>query len=213
MSTSATTVFSDVLNEFYQSGFNYILDNSQTPRAKRWVNQAYQELCGLEKWPFLRTSTTGTSPVTLTDYSRILFVRDTTTNFKLVEIDEDTLTDLQPNLTTTGTAGWYYVSYASGSPTVNAFPVTTNTLQVVYYKNPAPLVSDSDVLVVPDQWIDIVVLGAARRGYLDGVDAQPDYYAATKQEWVDRIGTMRTQLLPRPSYQQVSVWPSSSTDW
>ena len=212
MSQVASTVFSDVQTEFYDSGFDYILDNSQTDRAKRWINQSYQELCGLEKWPFLRVSTTGTSPVSISAYNRIGYVRDTTTNVKLLEIDEDTLTEDNPDLTVTGCASWYYTSYDAGVPTINVFPVTTNTLQIVYYQNPTPLDADADVLVVPDQFIDIVVLGAMRRAYLDGTDTAAQINNV-KAEWRDRVEFMRSQLLPRPTYQYVSQFPFGSEDW
>jgi len=212
VSQAASTTFVTVQTEFYNSGFNYISDNSQTDRAKRWINQSYQELCALEPWPFLKTSTTSTSPASLPTLNRIIYVRDTSTNNKLIEADFDNLTDLQPNLTTTGTAGWYYIDYTAGSPAVTAFPVTTNTLQIVYYQNPVELSADADVLVVPNQFVDVVVLGAMRRAYLDGTDTAQQYQMV-KAEWSDRLNFMRTQLLPRPSYQEVSIWPSASTDW
>jgi hypothetical protein len=212
VSQAATTTFVTVQTEFYNSGFNYISDNSQTDRAKRWINQAYQELCAVEKWPFLKTSTTGTSPVSLTTLNRIISVRDTSINNKLVESDIDTLTDLNPNLAITGTAGWYYIDYSSGAPAVTAWPVTTNTIEIIYYQNPTPLSGDADVLIVPDQFVDIVVLGAMRRAYIDGTDTA-NQYQLVKAEWTDRLNFMRSQLLPRPSYQEVSIWPSASTDW
>jgi hypothetical protein len=212
VSQAATTTFGTVKTELYNSGFNYLLDNSQTDRAGRWVNQSYQEVCSLAAWPFLKTTTTGASPVSIPTLNRIIYVRDQSTNFKLVEADFDLLTDLQPNLTTTGTAGWYYLDFTSGAPAVTAFPVTTNTLQIVYLQNPTPLASDSDVLIVPDQFVDVVVLGAMRRAYLDGTD-NAQQYQMVKSEYNDRVEYMRTQLLPRPSYQEISIWPSASTDW
>lgn len=212
MSQVASTTFGTVKTELYNSGFNYLLDNSQTDRAGRWVNQSYQELCSLAKWPFLKTSTTGTSPVSIPTLNRIVYVRDTSLNVRLVEADFDLLTSLQPNLATTGTASWYYLDFTSGAPAVTAFPVTTNMLEIVYLQNPVPLTSDTDVLIVPDQFIDVVVLGAMRRAYLDGTD-NANQYQMVKSEWNDRIEFMKTQLLPRPTYQEISVWPWASTDW
>jgi hypothetical protein len=212
LSQVATTTFATVQQELYASGFNYLSDNSQTDRAKRWINQSYQELCSQALWPFLKTSTTGTSPISLPTLNRIIYVRDTSLNVKLVEADYDLLTDRQPDLTTTGTAAWYYIDYSSGSPAVTAFPVTTNTLQVVYIQNPAELSGDADVLIVPNQFVDIVVLGAMRRAYIDGTDTA-NQYQLVKAEWTDRVEFMKQQLLPRPTYQEISVWPAASTDW
>jgi hypothetical protein len=212
LSQVATTTFVTIQTELYNSGFNYISDNSQTDRAKRWINQSYQELCSQALWPFLKTSTTGTSPISLATLNRIIYVRDTSLNVKLVEADYDLLTDLQPDLTKTGTAAWYYIDYSSGSPALTAFPVTTNTLEVAYYQNPTALSGDSDVLIVPDQFVDIVVLGAMRRAYIDGTDTA-NQYQLVKTEWNDRVEFMKQQLLPRPTYQEISVWPASSTDW
>jgi hypothetical protein len=198
VSQTATTTFITVQNELYASGFNYLSDNSQTDRAKRWLNQSYQELCSQALWPFLKTSATGTSPISLATLNRIIYVRDTTLNVKLVEADYDLLTDLQPDLTKTGTAAWHYIDYSSGSPAVTAFPVTTNTLEVAYYQNPTPLSGDSDVLIIPDQFVDIVVLGAMRRAYIDGTDTA-NQYQLVKAEWTDRVEFMKQQLLSRPN--------------
>lgn len=211
MAWTASTTFGDVKNEFYNSGFDYIRDNNQTDRAGRWVNQSYQEICGLERWPFLRTSTTGTAPISISDLGDILRVTDTALNRRLVENDEDSLADLNADLTVAGTASWYYLSYST-SPTVNTFPATTNTLSVVYYKSPASLTGDADVLLVPDEFIDVVVLGAMRRAYFDGTDAASQYQMV-KAEYGDRLAYMRSQLLPKYTYQVIEFFPSSSTDW
>jgi hypothetical protein len=211
-SPDATTTFGTVKQELYDSGFDYLVDNGQTARAGRWVNQAYLELCGLEKWPFREVATTGTSPVQLQTLGDIIYVRDTVSKNKLVESEFDTLTDIQPDLTTTGTPQWYYQDSTSGTRTVTVFPVSTNSLQIVYHQIPAALSSDGDILIVPDRFIDIVVLGAMRRAYLDGTDTAQQYNLV-KTEWNDRVQEMRSQLLPRPQYQAISSWPYGSEDW
>jgi hypothetical protein len=104
------------------------------------------------------------------------------------------------------------MTYTTGSPTLNVFPVTTGSTTVVYYQNPAPLSADSDILVVPDQFVDIVCLGAARRAYIDGTDTA-NQYNLVKTEWADRVQQMRSQILPRFTYQGISSWPDASEDW
>jgi hypothetical protein len=212
VSQVASTTFETVLDEFYQSGFNYIQDTSQTDRASRWVNQSYQEVCAMEKWPFLRVAETHTPPFAVEQLGRIVRVTDTVLSCRLTEGDEDMLADWDSTLTQTGNAQFYYVTYGDDGPIVNVFPVSTNNIQVVYYQNPSPLSASSDVLVVPDQFIDVIVLGAMRRGYLDGTDTAQQYQMV-KQEYADRLEFMRTQLLPRPTYQSTQPWPYGSEDW
>jgi hypothetical protein len=214
LSQVASTTYSTVEAEFYQSGFNYISDTGQSARALRWINQSYQEVCSMENWPFLRTVVTQAAPVSLPLLSRIVRVTDTSTSGgnRLYEGDEDMLADLNPDLSLAGTPAYYYLTYAAGAPSLNVYPVSTHTIEVVYFQNPTPLASPGDVLIIPDQFIDVVVLGAMRRGYLDGTDTAQQYQMV-KQEYADRLEFMRTQLLPRPSYQALSTWPDASEDW
>ncbi len=202
MSQAATTSFSTVLSELYASGFDYLSDNSQTDRAKRWVNQSYQELCSLEAWPFLRTTASGPAPLSLPLFGRMIRVVDTSFSGgnRLLESDEDMVAEFNPVLTLTGTPRYYYMTYDSSGPLLNVYPVSTSTLTVAYSQNPTPLVADADILLVPNQFIDIVVLGAMRRAYIDGTDTA-NQYNLVKTEWADRVNLMRTQLLPRPTYQ------------
>lgn len=205
MSQLATTEFSTVLDELYDSGFDYLSDNNQTDRAKRWVNQSYQEVCSMEKWPFLRTEASGPAPLSMPEYQRIISVVDTESfsgGNRLQEADEDMIAEFNPNRTLTGTPRYWYMTYDADGPVLNVYPVSTATLDVVFYQNPVPLVADNDVLIIPDQFIDVVVLGAMRRAYLDGTDTAQQY-TMVKQEYADRLEFMRTQLLPRPTYQQI----------
>lgn len=210
MSWLADTEFSDVLDELYNSGFEYLVDNNQTDRAKRWVNQSYQELCGLEEWPFLRVTVSQAAPMTLTDLGQIIKVTDTTNDYRLYEGDEGLVTALDPMLDDSGNPSYWYLTYGTGGPTLNVWPASTITLNVSYMKNPAPLVADADPLVVPNQFIDAVVLGAMRRAYIDGTDSAGQYNIV-KAEWHDRVEGMKRQLLPRPKHQAISE--ENSEDW
>lgn len=183
--------------EVYASGAAYLQQETGGPaRVTRWINQAYQELCDLDDWPFLETTATGTAPLTITDFDAVESVLDTSNRRKLEEIDWPTITELYPDLTTAGTPRWYYLTTGN---VVNVYPVQAVTLSVRYYKNPTDLSGSSDTPVVPAQFHDIIVLGAWRRVLLD--DNAAGDYQFVKQEWLDRVQTMRQALLWQPTYQ------------
>lgn len=209
MGWETNTAFSTVLDEFYDSGFDYIQDEGKEARAKRWVNQSYQELCGLEDWPFLRATVSGSAPLALTSLGDISTVVDTVTNNPLVEADEKLLTQIDAELTEPADATYYYLSFASEAPELHVWPVSTNSLTVVYYKTPTELSADADELIVPNAFIDVVVLGAVARGLLDGTDTAAQYQFIT-QALSSRIDSMRKQLLPNKTYQDIQFY---SEDW
>ena len=209
MAWTANTAFSTVLDEFYDSGFDYIRDDGKEARAKRWVNQSYQELCGLEKWPFLYTTITGPAPKALPNLGQILSVVDTVEDSRLVETDESFLADIDPELTETAQSSFYYLTMVSEVPTLNVWPVSTNNLSIHYFQSPNELSADADELIVPNQFIDVVVLGAVRRGMMDGTDTQAQVQLVS-QELQGRIDSMRKSILPKPQYQNIQFY---SEDW
>ena len=209
MAWVADTAFSTVLSEFYSSGFDYISDNGDSARAKRWVNQSYFELCSLEDWPFLNASASGAAPLAVSDLGPITNVRDTVTDITLVESDEELLSRVDPDYSNTaGSASYYYINFVSGAPEILVYPVSTNNIEVVYTKVPTELSADADVLIVPNQFIDVVVLGAMRRGLIDGTDTQGQLQIV-QQELQSRVDSMR-RMLPRVENQEIT-W--ASEDW
>ena len=86
--------FQQLLTEFFARGFDYLNDSGAgETRAKQWINQSYQEICGLDDWPFLEATASGGSPLTIADLRTILSLTDTTTNTNLGFIDRRTLNE------------------------------------------------------------------------------------------------------------------------
>ena len=77
--------FSGLQTEFFARGFDYLNDaGTGLTRAKRWLNDAYHEICQTADWPFLETSVTAANPQTLTDARKILTVHDATNHLPLI---------------------------------------------------------------------------------------------------------------------------------
>lgn len=195
-----------LLTEFYANGFDYLNDGaSGATRATRWINQSYQELCALERWPFLEATATGPAPLSVPTLLEVLTVVDTTnTNTTLIEADQVELANTG-DLTSTGTPIFYYIT---GGTTVSVWPVATNSLSVRYTAQPSDLAAAGDTPIVPAPYHDIIVLGAVRRALLDDTDSGS--YQLIKAEWNDRVQQMVASQLNPITRQYVT---GASDDW
>ena len=196
----------EFLAEFYAMGFSYLSDTpAGVARATRWINQAYRELCGLERWPFLEATVVAAAPATVADLAEVLSVVDTTNaNQTLAQADQVTLS-ATVDLTSLGVPQCYYITNGT---TVNVWPVATNQLSIRYVVKPSNLTAGTDTVIVPSEYSDVIVLGAVRRGLLDDTDAGS--YPLIKQEWTDRVGMMVGDLLDPIDSQAVG---GHSDDW
>lgn len=185
--------FGELQTEFYSRGFDYMEDStaSQT-RAKRWLNQAYLELCEMYDWPFLEASTTGTSNITISDLGKVLSVIDSTNYTVVPYLDRREVLRISTDLTTTGVASVWYLE---GSTTLKTYPVSTSTLTIRYISVPTELSSSSDSPVVPARFQDLIVDGAVIKAYKDNDDAQAA--AALRQEYDRSLQVMINSLLNR----------------
>jgi hypothetical protein len=199
--------FAELQTDFYASGFAYLDDNGTgAVRAKRWLNQSYLEICALEPWPFLETTTTGVAPLVISNLRQVVTVLDTTNKVNLEHSDFASLAQLYPNQAVTGTTLYWYV--ASGT-TVTLLPANASlALSVRYLKVPTELSNAADSPLLPAAYHDIIVLGAWRRGLLD--DSNAGDYALIKTEWAERLGAMRQALLDNPTSQYLTF---AGEDW
>jgi hypothetical protein len=171
-------------NEFLGRGFDYFT----TARANTYLNYAYQELCGMELWPFLESTASGAAPLTIADVRTVWTVRDTVSQQALTFQDIRDLTQAYSDLTTTGTPYCYYLEGGA----IKTFPVG-GTLSVRYFQIPATLSGDTDVAVVPDRYCMLIVDIAVRRALLDDNDAGD--YSNVAQEIQAGVQNMRNDLL------------------
>ena len=198
--------FAALQTEFYANGFDYLNDGGAgETRAKRWINQSYQELCALEDWPFLETTTTGTAPLTISDLGKVLYVVNTDNYQTLWEADQKSIsTTSYPG----GSGAWAHYYYVTGGDTIATAPAAANGLSVRYIKVPTDLSGTSDEPEVPAAYHDIIVLGAVRRALLDDTDAGS--LAVVKQEWNERVQMMQSALLNPITSQYIT---GQSEDW
>jgi hypothetical protein len=137
-------------------GFNYLQDGGTgLTRLQRVVNQAYQQLCAEELWPFLLTTSSVTAGTTFTDLRLVQSVSATATSTDLQYGDRAQLAADYGDLTTGGSAAFWYLT---GSSTLKTYPVADAgaTYSVTYWKSPADLSSSVDVPVVPAAWHKLI---------------------------------------------------------
>lgn len=179
--------------------YSYLNDaGTQAARVDRWINQAYHELCDQAPWPFLETSTSGASPLTISDLGDVVSVTDVD-GVSLDPIQYDPLRRIVNGpLTLTGSAGFYYLT---GGTVVNTYPVPSDSISVRYRKVPTDLSAAGDLPLVPDKYRDIIALGALRRAAIDNQawEAANGY----RQEWDARLLDMVSAECPPPRRQQI----------
>lgn len=197
--------YQQLRTEFINHGFQ---DLSPT-RHDRFLNDTYQEICDLEAWPFLETTTSGNAPLTITDIRAVLSVIDTTSLAPLPWRDKRTVRELDPTLALTGSPECWYLDTATS---LKVYPAnTSDTISVFYLKIPTGLAAAADAPLIPTRYHSLIVEGAAIRAYreMGNEDA-----ALAAQAWYDqRIEHMRNALLVNNYDTAADMSVFGSTDW
>ena len=170
--------------EVLARGFDYLSNT----RVDRFINDAMHTINDLEPWLYLQSSTTGTSPLTISDLGRIESVVDVANLNPLTFVDRRDITDYVADITTTGSPSMYYVT---GGTVVNTYPVSTVTLTVRYSKVGTSLSSGTDTPDMPDRFRPAIVEYAVAQCFRDasnfpGADAaqgQGDTIVRRMVEW------------------------------
>ena len=185
--------FGQLQTEVFNRGFTYLNDGGTgLARVQRWINEAYQEICDLEPWPFLEKTATGAAPLTIADLRDISTCVNSTDNVQLEHKPRKWLLEAYGNLATVGTPQFYYVESLS---IVKTYPVKSvaPSLTVYYWNTPADLSLSTDTPVIPSRYHEIIVAGAVRRAYEDMDD--PQGQGLINQEWQTTLTAMRHALL------------------
>lgn len=171
-------------------------DDRTAVRVRRWLNDAMHEVDQEARWEYLFASSTGAAPLTIADLDTVESVVDVGNLNPLVEMDRDALADGFADLTTTGTASYWYRT----APTVIAvYPVSTVTLTVRYFKFGPDMSAGTDVPLIPDRFRQIVVERACAMGLRaigDGNGA-----GLCMQEYDRLLAQMLVSLGALPAYQ------------
>lgn len=188
-----------IRTEVFSGPYAYLNDSgTQATRVDYWINQAYHELCDVADWPFLEATSSGASPLTISDLGSVVNVVGPD-YLTLNPIGYDDVTRVAGGaLSTSGSAVYYYIT---GGTVINAYPVPSGSLSVRYIKKPTDLSTATDVPLVPAEYRDIIAIGALRRAALDNQSWQAaDGY---QREWQKRVDGMLGAELPAPRRQQI----------
>lgn len=189
--------FATAQTEFFARGFDFLnQDAAGRTRAKRYLVEAYlEDVCANEPWDFLRTSTSSTAPLTLSDVDTLISVRDTTNDCQLEVADQGWLEDTYGSLTETGNPVYVYFSAES---TLACYPAnTTATIQVRYFKIPDEPSADGDTFLVPSRWQGLIIDAAVIRAYIDSDNFEAAQFLQTRFD--RRLGKMYESEMVRDS--------------
>lgn len=176
--------FPELIDELNDRGFDQVTDD----RLGRYVNQAYQSLCNRAQWPFLETFALGPAPLTISDLRAVLSVRDNTTEALLQWMDRR---DILFNFGSTSTEGSPSYWYQTSRSEIRVFPVNTDPLTVYYLKVP-PTLTDTDEHLIPEEFEDLILDGAAIRAHrdqreYDSVNVLSGFYNERLREMFDAL--------------------------
>ena len=186
---------SQLVNSVYALGYNFVqtADDPTNP-ANVALNSVYRDVCGRERWPFLEKTASAGSTVaavntyplsTLTDLRQVDAIRLTDSsgvnydlrNMAPQDFKAQTFEATSLPITTGLPVCW--TQYA-GSILFFPPPDGVYTIVVDYIVQPAALVSLTDVPIIPTQWHDILVWGAAHE------------LAFRERDWIGRNDSLNT---------------------
>lgn len=196
-----------IRTEIADRGFDF---DDSTTRLDYWINRAYHQFCTREAWPFLETTTTGSSPLTITNLRAALSVVDTTNDAKLSPADIRSLSDEDPTLDATG----YPESWYMDGSALTVYPSSSSvSLAVRYIKVPEDLSSNSDEPIIPVRFHYALVDGALVYAYRDTDNFEAA--AQTREAFNEAIIEATEELLVVnfDSASSIQITSSSSTDW
>jgi hypothetical protein len=143
-------------------------------RRFAWLNAAKNRFEDYPyDWPWLKTSASGTAPLTISDLRRVLSVVDSATKLPVDQVDADAIIEFASgDLTLAGSpSGWYLDS----DTVLSTFPVGAGSLTVRYVKFSPELATGTDAPLIPARyrmtWVDLAEVEALRYGVKDGAAA------------------------------------------
>jgi hypothetical protein len=198
---------SQARTELKARGFDYLSDSRLTTA----LNNAKNALEDTYPWPWLESTASGAPPLTASDLKFVQYVTVPDDDLVLVGVDARDIPDLDPNITTAGTAEVWWLD---GTATIKTYPVTTKSLTVRYVKFSPELVNDADEPLIPVRyhpvWVDMAVVEA----YKDS-DNHEHANALLNDINARRLPAMLEVYAARnrqnPTYQTLGAWHSE--DW
>jgi hypothetical protein len=147
------------ITELQARGFSYL----DPGRCTIMLNNAKNVFEDMRDWPWLEAvATTGTAPLTISDFRSVQYVVDLTNQNELEGIDPRDVVDLDTNVSTAGTPRFWWLD---GLTTLRTYPVsTTAQISVRYSKYSPEMSASSDTPQIPVRyhpiWVDLAVVEA-----------------------------------------------------
>jgi hypothetical protein len=190
--------FADLRTELFARGLDFLNDGGAgLTRAKRMLNTSMHAIDDMERWPYLQAVATGSSPLTIADLSQVGQVVDTANDNPLRPHSREELLHWYGDLANTGTATAFYIT---GGNVINAFPVATTSLSVLYWKTSPDMSADSDVPLMPDRFRMAIVEYAVAEALRDEVPDQAQLAAQAGDLIVQRMRNWAGDLQPIATY-------------
>lgn len=187
--------FLELQTELYARGFAYLNDGGAgVTRAKRWINEAMHDIDDMERWDYLRATSTGAAPLTIADLGEVDTVHDASLMYPLGETTRDWLVETWGELTTAGVPLYWYRTTPT---TIAVYPVSTVTLTVGYFKFGPDLSANGDAPLMPDRYRQAIVEMAAAKAHRDNTNEQQAREAQAEAERI--VNTMRSKLVSWPT--------------
>jgi hypothetical protein len=174
---------------------------SDTTNARKieLINDAYQDICSREAWPFLEkqaTAATVAGNSTLAsqpaDFSDALSLVIDSTSLVLVPIRLDDMTKrFAGGLTQQGMPAYYY--FIGSQIKLYPVPDSIYSITLSYISTPTKLVNTTDIPLLPDRHARVILLGAVASAY----DMEDDTDLAMKfdAKFEKRIATIKYDLM------------------
>ncbi len=193
----AVTTVQDLMDAMTDHGFS----DTTVARKTELINDAYQDICSREAWPFLEkqaTAATVAGNATLAsqpaDFSdAISLIIDSTSDILVPMRLDDVTKRFSGSLTQRGKPAYYY--FIAGQITLYPVPDAIYSLTLSYVSSPAKLINTTDVPLLPDRHARAILLGAVASAY----DMEDDTDLAMKfdAKFEKRIATMKYDLMTR----------------
>lgn len=175
-----------IRDEVQARGFDFVTD----ARVNQWINDSYFEIAEWMPWPFLETSVSGASPITITDLRAVLSVTNSLSGVPLESVDRRVVQLGDTALDDTGIPALWWRE----DQTINVWPgSSTDTVTVRYIKVPTTLTADADTPIIPTRWHQVIVDGAVLRAQKDNDMWQE--YQVLRAIWQQQLDLMTQSIM------------------
>jgi len=190
----------ELMKEVFAQGFDdFEGDAEKEARVKRWINQAYQELCLYKDWPFLELEWEGSLPEEFPNLGKVLDVVSVNNRYNLRPADRRELVRFDPTLkgATNIAERWY----RTGNEQINVYPLApSETFTVRYTIVPNELTEASSEPLIPARFQYLIAKGAERQAYM----SRDAYAAAELVQGIIKEGKdMMTKALMSPNHDRM----------